>query len=237
MSFCEFSEVKRIIEALNCKASFFCAGTDEAGRGPLAGPVVGACAYVKCSCFEDFQIAIQHLEALGVNDSKKLTKGKRKKILDRLEIHFSKEVKQSFRFGPFELVVQAISEEVIDDVNILNASLTSMKESFLSLFDFETPGVVLVDGNSAFELDSKLKKIDPLVKGDSKSKLIGLASIIAKEFRDFLMEKFDEEFPLYGFKKHSGYPTKTHREAIKQYGPCSIHRKSFRGVREFILEE
>ncbi len=182
------------------------AGVDEAGRGPLAGPVVSAAVILPA----DFSVD-------GVNDSKKLTAAKRDRLFDRI------------RAEAVSVAVGIADHEEIDRLNILQASLLSMKRAVKAL---ETPpDYLLIDGIFTVSYPTAQEAVK---KGDSLSMSIAAASIIAKVTRDRIMDNYDREFPQYGFKKHKGYPTQKHREAIRQHGPSPIHRKSFSGVREFL---
>ncbi|MDD0852678.1 ribonuclease HII [Halobacteriovorax sp. GB3] len=213
----------------------FISGCDEVGRGPLAGPVVGCSVGVSTNV--DLLELFDFLRGLGVTDSKKLTAKKRQKLLSDLslgdlvseklyEINILK--KFSVRF-----YIREISESLIDEINILNASLLTMKESFERISTKET-ALLLIDGNKVpKDLDDYIDA-KTIVKGDSKSVLIGLASVIAKEYRDDLMVKLGVKYPGYGLEKHAGYPTKMHKEAIAQFGITPIHRKSFKGVKEYV---
>mgnify|MGYP006195232489 FL=1 len=196
-------------------------GTDEAGRGCLAGPVTAA-AIILPTRFEN--------ELL--NDSKKLSEVTRKKMKPIIE-----EIASTY-------AVTHIFENEIDEINILNASMKAMQESILKLNS--KPEFIIVDGNrpvfSKLGLKNKngkqltqeeinyLKTIpnQSIIKGDGKYLSIAAASVLAKTYRDEYMDKIHEEFPMYNWKKNKGYPTKDHREAIKKYGPCKYHRMSFR---------
>jgi len=175
------------------------AGTDEAGRGPLAGPVVAAAVIFSPDVFID-----------GVNDSKVLSEAKREKYFDEIVLRAE------------AYSVSIIPVEVIDEINILNASLLAMKEAVNNLK--VTPDLVLVDGNKGF---SSNIPVIPIIKGDAKSFCIAAASILAKVTRDRLMKKLAAEYPIYFWEKNKGYPTKQHRDLIKKYGSTSMHRKSF----------
>lgn len=181
------------------------AGIDEAGRGPLAGPVVCACCIMPLQ--DDKMID-------GINDSKKISEKKR-------EILFEKIKETAIAY-----CIAVIDEKVIDDVNILNATKIGMIQSLNGLS--VKPNLVLID---AVKLDCDYE-IKPIIKGDATSYNIASASILAKVTRDKIMEKYDEEYPEYGFSKHKGYGTKVHIEAIKNIGPCSIHRKTF--IKNFV---
>lgn len=182
------------------------AGTDEAGRGPLAGPVVAASVVLPPDC--DYSI---------FDDSKKLSPAKRSLLAQEL-------INIKAKVG-----VAIVDEAMIDEVNILQASLLAMKDSLLSLT--VSPDYVLVDGK--FQVPMAVPQL-VLVKGDSRSATVAAASIVAKVTRDRLMCKYHEEFPQYGFDRNKGYPTREHREAIKRFGLCPIHRKTFAGVREYL---
>ncbi len=185
-------------EAQNSGYNIVC-GVDEAGRGPLAGPVFAAAV-----------ILPQGLVIEGIDDSKKLSEKNREALY--IEI---KSLALAFN-------VAFATEKEIDEVNILNATFLAMKRAVegLSL----RPDLVLIDGNREPALDLPTKTI---VKGDSLSVSIAAASVLAKVERDRLMKKLSEKYPSYGFEKHKGYGTKLHLEVIKRYGPAEIHRKSF----------
>lgn len=176
------------------------AGIDEAGRGPLAGPVTVA-------------VCIMPLDADkiidGVNDSKKLTPRKREELYDKI-------INTATAYS-----IVNIGEKVIDEVNILNATKLGMKKC-LENIDV-TPDYVLID---AVKIDSEIP-YSAIIHGDALSYSIACASILAKVSRDRLMTAFDEKYQGYGFAKHKGYGTKMHVEKLKELGPCDIHRKSF----------
>ncbi|MBL6989399.1 MAG: ribonuclease HII [Bacteriovoracaceae bacterium] len=231
-----------------CPRNLVLAGCDEVGRGPLAGPVVGASVFLKISNCETSEQIIKDLcrkySDLGVTDSKKLTPKKRQIILSSIGVDISKVSSAIFELErqqnyTLSFSVSEISNTLIDEINILNASLQSMKQSFEKCLkcsrDTGIRGVLLVDGNKSLPDIIPNVSVLPVVKGDSKSILIGLASIIAKEYRDRLMLAMDTTYPGYGFSKHAGYPTQVHRDAIKVQGVTPIHRKSFKGVKEFCL--
>ncbi len=187
------------------------AGIDEAGRGPLAGPVVAACVILN---YNDLPS--------GIHDSKKLTKLKRKEIFLELQ--------KRAKFG-----VGIVDEKIIDEINILQASKLAMYRALLDLQNKYKifPQIILVDGNFLpFEVQDEIKEILPVVKGDQKSLSIAAASIIAKETRDEIMVNMHEKYPQFFFNKHAGYPTKLHIEKIHQFGICPIHRKTFRPINE-----
>ena len=180
-------------------------GTDEAGRGPLAGPVVaGAC------------ILPEGLILPGLDDSKKLTEKKREKLYEIITTD-----------SRILWAVAEASPEEIDAMNILNASLLAMRRAIARLP--VTPDFVLVDGNMerGFTLPCRA-----VVGGDGISQSIAAASILAKVTRDRMCADFDRDYPEYGFAGHKGYPTPAHKLAVYRYGPCPLHRKSFLGFLE-----
>lgn len=174
-------------------------GVDEAGRGPLAGPVAAAAVILLFEC-----------EIAGLNDSKKLSEKKRDELFDVI------------KDNALAYSVAFASVDEIEEINILNATMLAMSRAVkeLSL----TPDVVLIDGNKSPDLAIPTRTI---VKGDSLSANIAAASILAKVSRDRLMYEIDKNYPQYAFAKHKGYGTKVHIEAIKQYGACPHHRMSF----------
>jgi ribonuclease HII len=180
------------------------AGVDEAGRGPLAGPVVAACVVLS----PDFCLS-------GINDSKKLTAKKR-------EVLFEQILKNAHGVG-----IGTVGEKTIDRMNILNASLKAMRMAVNNLK--KQPQFVLVDGNQKIPHLS-LPQL-PVIKGDSKSLSIAAASIVAKVTRDRIMQKYHQKYPEFCFAQHKGYATKIHVEALRTFGPCEIHRRSFKIVR------
>lgn len=186
------------------------AGVDEAGRGPLAGPVVAACVIIS----RDFKIEEGDLELVA--DSKKLSAKKR-------EIIF-KAIKEK----ALSVEISVVSHETIDKVNILRASLAAMRKAVEK--SQAKPDFVLVDGNF------KIPKLEipqrAIISGDALVWVIAAASIIAKVSRDFLMEEADKLYPEYGFAKHKGYGTKAHIAKIMEIGPCPIHRKSFAPIKD-----
>lgn len=176
-------------------------GTDEAGRGCLAGPVTAAAILITPTLENDL-----------INDSKKLSIHSRNNLRSFIETH-------SNLFS-----IAHVSETVIDEINILNASIKAMHVA-ISQLSFN-PDFIIVDGNRFKSYHSIPHQT--IVKGDSKYLSIAAASILAKTYRDEYMLRLHEEFPMYGWDKNMGYPTKKHREAILEYGPCKYHRKSFR---------
>lgn len=185
------------------------AGSDEVGRGPLAGPVVAASVILPQDC--DHSVFL---------DSKKIAHKRR--------LHLNKLLKDINAI----VGIGVVSVETIDRINILQASLLAMKRAVVSMGgDFHRPDFILVDGT--FEIPLSIPQI-ALTKGESKSASIAAASIVAKVKRDALMDTLHLQYPVYNFKQNKGYPTKEHRLSIVKYGPCPIHRKTFKGVKEFV---
>lgn len=181
------------------KGAKYIAGIDEVGRGPLAGPVYASAVIFPASCLIE-----------GINDSKKLTPQKRKSLY-----HIIKENALSCATG-------CCDEKVIDSINILNATYEAMRQAISKLSI--RPHVLLVDGVRVPGTD--IFQV-PIIKGDSLSFSISAASIIAKVERDEYMESLDDDYPVYNFKSNKGYGTKEHMDAIKKFGPCPLHRKTF----------
>lgn len=182
----------------NCN---FEAGTDEAGRGCIAGPVTAA-AVILPDGFENEEI----------NDSKKISSKLRYKLREIIEDK------------ALTYKVTHIDEDTIEKINILHASIQGMRESVLALNPL--PEFLIVDGNKFTPIPDILHQC--IVKGDMKYLSLAAASILAKTYRDDYMNKIHEEFPMYNWKKNKGYPTKEHRIAIAKYGPCKYHRKKFK---------
>ncbi|MCP4106186.1 MAG: ribonuclease HII [Desulfobacteraceae bacterium] len=180
------------------------AGVDEAGRGPLAGPVVSAAVVLPPA----FPVP-------EVTDSKKLTPKKRDYLYEKIY-----EYAVTVGIG----IVDAIE---IDRINILKASLLAMAMSVENLKP--RPDYLLIDGT--FRITSNIPQ-EPIPHGDSLSISIAAASIVAKVTRDRMMKLYHEDYPVFGFSSHKGYPTKAHKDAIKKFGCCPIHRRSFKGVKE-----
>jgi ribonuclease HII len=232
---------KTINETLN---PFFIAGTDEVGRGPLAGPVVAASVSLHFEKYEEKEIRLllKEWKIFGINDSKKLTSEKRQEILS--DFPFSNDqlmVNQIYTHSysknmSLKVLIKEIPPQTIDEINILNASLKAMKEAVTGSCDFSQKGLVLIDGNKKFKTESSSVELVPVIQGDTKSLLIGLASVIAKEYRDNLMAKYCEQYPGYHWKTNAGYGTVKHLEAISLLGITDLHRKTFRGVKE-VYEE
>lgn len=185
--------------ALYSKGLQYIAGVDEAGRGPLAGPVFAAAV-----------ILPQNIKINGINDSKKLTAQKREELYDII-------IDKALAY-----CIVSVSAEEIDRINIRNATQEAMLAAIKDLSI--TPQHVLIDGE---DLENISIPYTTIVKGDSLSISIAAASILAKVSRDRYIQSFDSIYPEYGFKKHKGYGTKEHIEAIKKHGLCPIHRKSF----------
>jgi ribonuclease HII len=183
------------------------AGVDEAGRGPLAGPVVAAAV-----------ILDKNRKIDGLGDSKKITENKREQLA--IEI----------RQKSIAWAIGQVGHEEIDEINILNASLLAMQRAVEGLG--VSPDHVQVDGNHCPDLKCSVESI---VKGDALVAAIGAASILAKVERDILMVRMDAVYPGYGFARHKGYPTKQHAEAMQRLGICEIHRRSYAPVRKFLL--
>ncbi len=193
----------------------FAAGVDEAGRGPWVGPVVAGCA-VFLSRGVDERL-LQNL-----NDSKKLSKKKREMLYDLLQQEKAK--------GTMLIGIGEASAAEIDNINILNASFLAMKRAIAAAG--AKPDLVLVDGNrEPKDFGFKTKAV---VKGDAKSYSISAASILAKVYRDRLLEEMAQKYPGYGFEKNAGYGTKAHIEGLKQFGVTPEHRKSYAPVKEFL---
>ena len=196
-------------------------GTDEAGRGCLAGPVTAAAVLLP-----------EVFENILLNDSKQLSEKNREKLKPAIEAK------------AISFAVTHIFPNEIDEINILNASMKAMQESILHLKPI--PQYIIVDGNRPLNgklgMKQKTGKIftseeikilksipsTSIIKGDGKYLSIAAASVLAKTYRDEYMDEIHEEFPMYNWKRNKGYPTKDHREAIKKYGPCKYHRMSFR---------
>lgn len=185
-------------EYLSQGYSIIC-GTDEAGRGPLAGDVYAAAVILPYGADID-----------GLNDSKKVSEKKRDQLFEVI-----KEI--AVRYG-----IASASPAEIDEINILNAAQLAMRRA-VAMLDPQ-PDLVLVDGNIAREFPIRAV---PIIKGDAVSPSIAAASILAKVSRDRECLKMDSMYPEYGFAKHKGYPTKDHMNAVREFGPCPLHRRSF----------
>jgi ribonuclease HII len=192
---------------MGCSLKGLVGGIDEAGRGPLAGPVVSSCVI--------WEKLPEEREA--INDSKLLTENKR---LEFFKWIFA---------NAYKVGIGTATHEEIEKINILRASLLSMERA---LEDTQIhPDLLLIDGNYGIKTYPRSK---PIVKGDRKCFFVACASIIAKVVRDSIMEEYDKLYPQYNFRKNKGYPTKDHKKAIKEYGVSPIHRKTFRGVKEYL---
>lgn len=188
------------------RSSGYCkiAGVDEAGRGPLAGPVVAAaCLLPEGLVFE------------GVDDSKKLSSKRRACLYEEISKH-----------PEVDFSIAVIDSEQIDLLNILQATLLAMTQAVQGLRG--DPDLILIDGN---QTPKGLQSAKAIVGGDRKSYSIAIASILAKEARDRIMLEYHLQWPMYDFDRHKGYGTKAHREKIAEHGPCPIHRKSFEPIR------
>ena len=182
-------------------------GVDEAGRGPLAGPVCAAAV-----------ILPEHLEILGLNDSKKLSDKRRRELFPIIQ-------ESALTYG-----IGFASPEEIDEINILQATFLAMRRAISQLH--VTPDLALIDGNRETDFGVPCRTV---IKGDSLSANIAAASVLAKVSRDDLMLKAAEEYPGYGFEIHKGYGTKAHYAALEEKGPCAIHRRTF--LRKFYAQK
>lgn len=191
----------------------FVVGVDEAGRGPLAGPVVAACVLIP----KGFILKSKNLKFIG--DSKKLTKKQREFLFEKIKNELP------------EYGVGICDSNSIDKINILQASFLAMKYAIGALKN--KPDFIAVDGN--FIIPNISTKQQAIIKGDEKVFSIAAASILAKVTRDILMMEFHEKYPQYNFDKHKGYGTKLHLEMLKKYGPCPIHRTSFKPVKSLSI--
>ena len=201
----ELNRIEKLKEYENKYSDYgFVCGIDEVGRGPLAGPVVAGAVILPKDC-----------NILYINDSKKLSEKKREELYD---VIMEKAVAVSVGYA---------SVEKIDEINILQATYEAMREAISNLK--VKPDILLNDAVTIPGVD--IRQV-PIIKGDAKSISIGAASIIAKVTRDRLMVQYDEVFPEYGFASNKGYGAAAHIEAIKKYGPCPIHRKTF--IKNFV---
>ena len=183
------------------------AGTDEAGRGPLAGPVVGAAV-----------ILPPHSTIDVPKDSKMLTPRQRERVFEAV------------KGGALTMGIGIVQADEIDEINILNASLKAMGIAVANLNP--QPDVVLIDGNRKLKhcFSGHILQ-EAIVGGDAKSRTIAAASVIAKVIRDRIMTIYDRIYPVYNFKQHKGYPTREHVLALREHGACNIHRQTFKGVK------
>ena len=194
------TKLKEIEKDLYNKGFKNICGIDEAGRGPLAGPVVVAGVIMPKDSMIEF-----------VNDSKKVNKKRREMLYDKIK-------NEAISYS-----IAVIDQNIIDDINILNATKQGVTEVVDGL-DVK-PDLIIVDALT--HINTRGIPYEPIIKGDAKCYNIAAASILAKVTRDRIMRQWDEVFPQYGFAKHKGYGTKAHIEAIKKYGLCPIHRKTF----------
>ena len=196
-------------------------GLDEAGRGPLAGPVVAAAVAIDSRIFTNMttnftnkhsrRLVVKFVDIRDVRDSKKLTAKKREELYKIL-----------IKNPAIEWGIGKVSEKVIDKINIFQATKLAMKKAIAKLKS--KPDFLILDGN--FKINSNILQ-KSIIKADEKVFSCSAASIIAKVTRDRIMERYHKKYPKYGFKKHKGYPTKFHFRMLKKYGPCKIHRKTF----------
>ena len=201
MIYPNFSEEKKLWK----KGYKFVIGIDEAGRGPLAGPVVAVAAIIRLKVLD-----------FGVRDSKMLSPKQREEIYNALIKH------QDVEWG-----IGIVSEKIIDKINILEATKLAIEKAIKDLekkINITTGGFLILDGNFAINSDIPQKSI---IKADQKVFSCALASIFAKVRRDRMMEKYHKQYPQYGFNKHKWYGTVHHFKMIEKYGPCKIHRKTF----------
>jgi len=204
----EVIDLKKYEKEIYKEGIKYIGGIDEVGRGPLIGSVVAACVILP----SDFELE-------GLTDSKKLSEKKRELFYDII-------MEKSISVG-----IGIISEEVIDEVNIYEATKLAMLEAIKN--SKVKPEYLLID---AMKLDTDIPSL-PIIKGDSKSISIAAASVIAKVTRDRMMEELDQKYPMYDLKNNKGYPTKKHLEAIKEYGITPYHRKTFGPVRDVINDK
>lgn len=181
------------------RGSILICGVDEAGRGPLAGPVCAAAVILP----EGYEIP-------GLNDSKQLTDKKRRELFPIIK-------EQAIAYG-----ISMVDEKIIDEINVLNATFQAMHEAIAQLEP--KPDLALIDGNRVTDFGVEAMAV---VKGDARDASIAAASILAKVTRDMYMEEMDQEYPQYGFAVHKGYGTRRHYDAIREYGMCPIHRRTF----------
>ena len=204
---------ERVEQFLNAKGFKFVAGVDEAGRGPLAGPVVACAATVL-----DWNMDEEVLK--WVKDSKKLSEKRRDFLYEKVKDC------QEIRWG-----IGIVDEKKIDEINIFQAAKMAMVEAVNDLSKKVIPDFLIIDGNTTINYKVRQKAV---IKGDSKIFSCSLASIIAKVTRDKIMYDYAKQYPHYGFEKHKGYGTKAHIDAIQAFGPCPIHRRTFNPVSLFI---
>ncbi len=211
-----FSSIKNTVQSNNIYESKLwhrdiklVAGIDEAGRGPLAGPVVAAAVI-----FSPFK------KIGGIKDSKQLSASKREELFELIN-------KKALDWG-----VGIVSERIIEKINILQATRLAMLKAIQEIKT--CPEFLLIDGNISLDVEISQQ---PIIDGDQKSFSIGAASIMAKVTRDRMMQKYHRLFPEYGFDKHKGYGTPEHFEALQTYGPCPIHRRTYEPVQKLLWED
>lgn len=197
-------EKKKYENLFYSKGEMLVAGVDEVGRGPLAGLVVCACVIMPADC-----------KIEGIDDSKKLSEKKRELLFDQI-------IENAVAYN-----IEYVFQDVIDEINILEATKLCMAKAINNLKI--KPDVVLVDAVSGLDTDCELM---PIIHGDALSYNIGASSIVAKVSRDRYMVELDKKYPQYGFAKNKGYGTKVHMDALREFGPCEFHRKSFIGFLE-----
>lgn len=202
-----FPNLGDLEENLYAKGHTAVCGVDEVGRGPLAGPVVAAAVVIP-----------RGIVIPGVNDSKKLSSRQRDEV-------FAEIIERGI-----PCAIGIIDHETIDKVNILRASLMAMRKAVVDLNP--APDVLLVDGS--FGIPNLPQAQFAIVGGDARCRSIGAASIVAKVTRDRIMDRYQELYPSFTFSVHKGYPTPAHLEELEQYGPCAIHRKSFKPVAKYL---
>lgn len=213
---------------------------DEVGRSPLSGPVVIGALRVVVNDYDSLITLLRSFRRLGVKDSKALTHEHRGELLKKFKIplrNFRERGEFIWKGLSLTYVTWEMDHQVIDAENILEASMRGMKEAALFLQSGDRiKTTVLIDGQSKLRWGEEACPWEEItiIKGDAKSSLIGLAAIIAKEKRDAFMREMHLLYPHYGFDSNAGYPTKEHRRAIEQYGPCPIHRRTFSKVKEFV---
>ncbi|WP_230467293.1 ribonuclease HII [Lujinxingia vulgaris] len=210
-------EIGELESELRSRGHLHIIGVDEAGRGPLAGPVHAA------ACWWTLNLD-DATEWPGLNDSKKMQESDREVLYDALIAQ------------PRRVEMAAASAERIDAINILQATFEAMRHAVERLIEVrgQRPDLIVVDGNMIIP-GVELPQV-AVVKGDARSFAIAAASVVAKVSRDRLMREAAETWPGYGFEGHKGYGTAAHRNAIASLGPCPLHRKSFKGVREFVVD-
>lgn len=194
--------MKEFDQVFTNNGQYLLAGVDEAGRGPLAGPVVAAAVVFPAD-----------VDILGIDDSKKISEEKRERLYDEI-------MEKAISVG-----VGIVDSTVIDEINILQATFKAMREAIASVK--VSPEVLLIDGNQAIPKFTEDIEQHAVIRGDSKSLSIAAASIIAKVTRDRIMIAYDEIYPEYVFKSNKGYGSNLHQWAIQDIGPCPIHRKTF----------